>query len=404
MTSLSANLRTLLLLILALGGYYGLAPYFYADLNTFLSPWMPLVAALPYIVAVMILLVSWHFHNSKPALVAVLICIVNYWLQNPELQRAIWSWTLLVLLSLWMLLLSRLPERPLLSRGALLQLLLLILPAALLVAIAHWDTESYLYWLTYEPAGLLGLSRYLPYPAGIVVLQSIAVLTLVILLLRYRQQQEIYLLLTLCLLSWLVYGPVPQLERWLLCTFLLVVWLLAILIYGHNLAYLDELTGLPGRRALNQARARLGRRHVIAMLDVDHFKKFNDTYGHDVGDQVLKMVASRLRSVRGGTAYRYGGEEFSILFPGTQIENAHSAAEEVRLAVANASMQLRSKHRPKSQKKGTRLRGSGPSKDTDTVSVTISIGLAENSGEDTLKEADKKLYQAKQQGRNQVCY
>lgn len=82
----------------------------------------------------------------------------------------------------------------------------------------------------------------------------------------------------------------------------------AILYDFYLMAYRDELTGLPSRRALNERMAGGGRRFVAAMVDVDHFKGFNDTHGHDVGDQVLKMVAARLREVSGGgKAYRYGG-------------------------------------------------------------------------------------------------
>lgn len=90
---------------------------------------------------------------------------------------------------------------------------------------------------------------------------------------------------------------------------------------AYQMAFRDELTGLPGRRALNERLQRLGREYVIAMVDVDHFKKFNDTHGHDVGDQVLRLVASQLRKVGGGgKAYRYGGEEFTLLFPGKSVE------------------------------------------------------------------------------------
>ena len=95
---------------------------------------------------------------------------------------------------------------------------------------------------------------------------------------------------------------------------LCLVW--GLLRSSHAMAYRDELTGLPGRRALNERLKMLGGNFTIAMLDVDHFKRFNDTYGHDVGDEVLKLVASRIRRVGGGgTAYRYGGEEFCIVFP-----------------------------------------------------------------------------------------
>ena len=87
---------------------------------------------------------------------------------------------------------------------------------------------------------------------------------------------------------------------------------------SYLLAYHDELTTLPSRRAFNDAMMRLQPPYSIAVVDIDHFKKFNDTYGHDTGDvQVLRLVASKLSLVTGGgNAYRCGGEEFTILFPG----------------------------------------------------------------------------------------
>ena len=69
---------------------------------------------------------------------------------------------------------------------------------------------------------------------------------------------------------------------------------------SFSMAYMDELTGLPGRRSLNETMLNLGRKYVIAMIDIDHFKKFNDTYGHKTGDQVLKMIATRLGKMGGG--------------------------------------------------------------------------------------------------------
>ena len=111
---------------------------------------------------------------------------------------------------------------------------------------------------------------------------------------------------------------------------------------AYQMAFRDELTGLPGRRALNERLQRLGRDYVIAMVDVDHFKKFNDTHGHDVGDQVLRLVAGQLRKVGGGgKAYRYGGEEFTLLFPGKSVEQSLPQIEAVRLAIEQYRMQLR---------------------------------------------------------------
>ncbi|UXY53530.1 GGDEF domain-containing protein [Pseudomonas tohonis] len=175
---------------------------------------------------------------------------------------------------------------------------------------------------------------------------------------------------------------------------------------AYQMAFRDELTGLPGRRALNERLQRLGRNYVLAMTDVDHFKKFNDTYGHDVGDQVLRMVAARLKKVTGGgKAYRYGGEEFTIVFAGKTMEECQPHLEAVREAIENYAMQLRDKDsRPKNDEQGRSKRSGAAGQ---SVSVTISIGVAERDAEqrtpeEVIKVADQALYSAKSAGRNRV--
>ena len=129
---------------------------------------------------------------------------------------------------------------------------------------------------------------------------------------------------------------------------------------SHQMAYLDELTGLPQRRALNENLLILGRKFSIAMLDIDHFKKFNDKHGHDVGDQVLQMVSRKLRQVRGsGKVYRYGGEEFSIVFPGREMHDASFFLEEVRKSIQDYEMVIRQIKRPDTEKSdhAERVRG-----------------------------------------------
>ncbi len=175
---------------------------------------------------------------------------------------------------------------------------------------------------------------------------------------------------------------------------------------SYRMAFVDELTGIPGRRALIADMKKLGSKYVIAMSDIDHFKKFNDTYGHDVGDQVLCMVANRLATVTGGgTAYRYGGEEFAILMPTGDVDTAMPHLERLRKIIEESSFTLRGDNRPDSKKKGTKKRGG---KDVNqSVSVNISIGVASKGKEhsdpmDVMKSADMALYRAKKKGRNQV--
>jgi hypothetical protein len=85
----------------------------------------------------------------------------------------------------------------------------------------------------------------------------------------------------------------------IMCSQVMLMIAAAVAHEAYQMAFRDELTGLPGRRALNERMQRLGRNYVLAMSDVDHFKKFNDTHGHDVGDQVLRLVASKLSKIGG---------------------------------------------------------------------------------------------------------
>lgn len=175
----------------------------------------------------------------------------------------------------------------------------------------------------------------------------------------------------------------------------------------YRLAFRDELTRLPSRRALNERLKAVGRRYAVAMVDVDHFKSFNDTYGHDVGDQVLRMVAARLARVGGGgEAFRYGGEEFTVLFSGKSVDDALPHLEALRADIEDYRMAIRAPDRPRRKRTGKRRRS--PASTGRTVSVTVSIGVAGRSdrhdyAEAVIKAADKALYRAKRAGRNQVA-
>ncbi len=115
---------------------------------------------------------------------------------------------------------------------------------------------------------------------------------------------------------------------------------------SYLLAYHDELTTLPSRRAFHEALLRLQPPYSIAMVDIDHFKRCNDTYGHDTGDQVLRMVAGRLARVTGGgQAYRCGGEEFAIIFPGKTAEEILDHLEKLRGDIEASSFRLRGEDR-----------------------------------------------------------
>jgi GGDEF domain-containing protein len=196
----------------------------------------------------------------------------------------------------------------------------------------------------------------------------------------------------------------------------------AIIETSYLLAYHDELTTLPARRALKDALLRLEPPYSIAMVDIDHFKRCNDTYGHDTGDQVLRMVASRLARVSGGgQAYRCGGEEFAIVFPGKTTSDVLDHLEKLRRAIEASKLRLRGPDRRQDargpDRRNQRPRGRGQTSHAirqlsrvtapAELSVTASLGVATSRGEnpsaeEVLQAADKALYRAKAAGRNRI--
>lgn len=179
--------------------------------------------------------------------------------------------------------------------------------------------------------------------------------------------------------------------------------LVALVETSHALAYRDELTGLPGRRALERALGSLGSRYAVAMVDIDHFKRFNDTWGHQAGDQLLRKVAATLMGVTGGgRAFRYGGEEFAVLFPGLTAEAAVPHLERVREAVAETGFVVRGPGRPRRKPRTPRAGGR-----RQRVHVTVSIGVADaasgRSPAEVVQAADAALYRAKRGGRNRLA-
>jgi diguanylate cyclase (GGDEF)-like protein len=170
------------------------------------------------------------------------------------------------------------------------------------------------------------------------------------------------------------------------------------------MAFRDELTGLPARRALNDSLLRLGKKFTLAMVDIDFFKKFNDKYGHAVGDQVLCMVAAKLSGVSGGgKPFRYGGEEFTILFPGKTAQDALPHLEKLRETIAGVDFTIRGKNRPLLKPRNRKLLIGARRKVRITVSIGIAAGNGTTSPQKVLKAADQALYHAKKNGRNQVA-
>jgi diguanylate cyclase (GGDEF)-like protein len=164
----------------------------------------------------------------------------------------------------------------------------------------------------------------------------------------------------------------------------------------EHLSLTDTLTSLYNRRHLSicletelSRSSRFGHPFSVAMIDIDNFKKYNDTYGHQAGDKLLKDLSSIMKNnVRQtDTIFRYGGEEFTILFPETAKTSAVIVADKIRAAIEGASFTLPDKH--------------------PAPKVAVSIGVASfpsdgNTSDEIIKKADERLYKAKSEGKNRV--
>lgn len=168
------------------------------------------------------------------------------------------------------------------------------------------------------------------------------------------------------------------------------------LVHLQKEATTDPLTGLHNRKAIDGKLAQLiadfdakAEPFSVVMLDIDHFKKFNDTYGHTIGDHIIKMVASALEGTEhaGAFAGRYGGEEFTLLLPKTGLASAGAVAERLRRAISD---------------KRLKLAKSGKSVGQVTISAGVTEFAAGDCPESVVERADTALYQAKDGGRNNV--
>jgi len=231
---------------------------------------------------------------------------------------------------------------------------------------------------------------------------------------------------------WLEFAPAGKAADAYVATAALILGA-SLIETSYVLAYHDELTGIRGRRAFNESLLSLDQQYAIAIVDIDHFKKFNDTYGHDVGDQVLCMVAKRLSQVGGdGQAFRCGGEEFAIVFRNTSAKEAFEHLDSLRQIVEKSTFQVRGSERraerraekrsdcrndlrkgeadrrkPARRKIASASPNPSPDRLSDHLSVTVSIGVAEPSTryrqpEQVIQAADQALYRAKNKGRNRV--
>ena len=365
---------------------------------------------LPYLVFGVGLVLCWLFYNSREfnlfIILAVSFGVLSQFFWSKGLagfQRELLFNLLCILIPLNFLIFNYLKERGILNQYGIRRLFFVVLQ----IIAAFWLVKT----------NQFGISTYVSMDLFLHPLQGKTII---------KQSGQIMMGLSLVVLSthWLL-NPKQLRGAWILTLISVIVALhfvlnkqlatvyfmisgvilvAAIIINSYNLAYKDELTQMSSRRALKQELASLGKTYSLAMVDVDHFKKLNDNYGHDVGDEVLKMLATHLQSVEGGgKAFRYGGEEFTIVFAGKDASSATVYLDALRNKIASKPFIVRNKKRPKNKP------GQKPKKSdkTQELNVTVSIGVAEkqtkhSSTQDIMKSADNALYKAKKKGRNRV--
>lgn len=363
----------------------------------------------PYLVCVVGAALAFGFSRGR-ALIALLVLALAYGLQQTWLQRglsddparAVYA-ALTVLVPLNLAALALLPERGALSRAGWLRLAAVGLQAALTAWLAMAAPPEFIAWAYQEflepppfSAGRIPQLGIAAVGAGILAAMAATLLT--------RSATSAAMAGAILAFAIAAHVPSASVTFSIFASMAGLMVTIAVLQDTFRMAFRDELTGLPSRRALNERLATLPRTYAVAMIDVDHFKKFNDTYGHDLGDQVLKMVAAHLAEVGGGgRAYRYGGEEFTILFSGREAAEAIPHLEQLRKEVESYRIALRAADRPRRGKGAARQRGGWRGK--DAVSVTVSIGVAESNDrlvtpQAVIEAADRALYRAKDKGRN----
>ena len=366
---------------------------------------------LPYMIILPSLLLCYAFRLTREFNLLVILLGVHWGLshfiwQNPysvNINKTFLLYAMAILLPANIIAHNLLKERGVISRHGLLRLLATLLQL-LLVMLILWLGNKHMHRpLAVVPFPALHIKALAMPQLAVLAFLGAGLVTIIKAGLKpgtLNLNQPVFIIASLMAMQYAgkpVYGS-------LFLSMAALSILIAIILNSYNLAYLDELTGLPSRRALRQELSSLGKRYSVAMLDIDHFKKLNDTYGHDVGDQVLKMVAARIRRVAGaGKAFRYGGEEFTVLFPNKTVDEALVTAKQICAAIAKSPFVLRNKRRPKKKPPFMTKR-----RVQKKIDVTISIGVAQKTGQhktaqDTIKAADKALYRAKDGGRNRAC-
>jgi len=366
--------------------------------------YLPVLELLPFILMLASMILGIKFNRSQliysAALFSLIYAYFFWFLELAQSQYQLILNSITILLSLNVALISLYSERGVITLIGLSRFLIIALQVLLvgwLIYVKHPEWNDFVNQIVF-PALQIKL-LFFSQTALLSILISFFIVSV-----SYLYHSNPFRSAILGAMSLVLYAiTFPDKEMVtisVLFSYSLILPLLTLVNVSYRMAYLDELTNLPGRRALNETLNKLGSKYVIAMLDIDHFKKFNDSYGHDAGDDVLSLLGNRLKNVSGGgKPFRYGGEEFTLVFAGMTLSDVSEHLERLRVNVADKKFTLRKQER---RKKGKR---NNKKINNRQVKVTISIGYAERNDKakthaQVMKQADKALYRAKRKGRN----
>lgn len=388
--------------------------YLGADRTQWLTePQLDLLGMAPYPIFLIGGVLAWKFNRSREFFLllvfALTLALLQYSPQAGAVMGKVLLEDLLLLISLILpaniLIFSFFKERGIFSMWGMTRVGVIAAQAAAAVWLMKPEQQSLLHQWRKDLLPF-SLEKYTSLSQAALFLVLLAAIRLIYRQISRPSSQDVSFLAVLLGLGFALhqaYDPLLIAVFWAVSGIILIS---SIIQDSYSMAFSDELTGLPSRRALKQDMLKLGMNYTIAMLDIDFFKKFNDKYGHDTGDDVLKLVASILREVTGGgKAFRYGGEEFTILFPGRSVSEVLPHLEQLREKVAGRGFTLRGKGRRKG--KGRSRSKSGSTRAGRTIHITISIGIAQKNEknktpDEVMKAADTALYRAKKKGRNCV--
>lgn len=347
-----------------------------------------IIPYLFYAITVAILWISWHFNRNRFIFIILPLLLIYIAFEHLGAKRATDLFLYVSMLyPLHILLFLSLKERGLFSIWGVLKIAFFIVEIAVV-----------LYFVFYPNSDIITLLKTKLFTTSFYPIEDIAlaiaifVITVIVILLIFNRSilyNSSFLIIVLTFYTGFYFIKTPHAKELLLLSISIIIFILLIR-ESYRLAFYDELTSLPGRRALMEDMAKLGMKYSFAMIDIDHFKKFNDTYGHDTGDEVLKMVAAKLAEVGGGgKAYRYGGEEFVLLFPSRELDESYTSTDTLRDVIAKTPFVVRNKQNSKK------------------IYINISCGVVQKNSQDkdpfaVMKRADNALYKAKKAGRNQV--